>query len=53
MVELLCKPKILPIKSQTLERLEQLEQNLAQGQVPTSGSTNPGGSGLAGGRLGQ
>ena len=27
--EILCKPKILPLKSVTLQKLEQMENNLA------------------------
>jgi len=30
--ELLCKPKILPLKSVTLQKLEQMEQQLANMQ---------------------
>ena len=32
--EVLCKPKILPIKSITLEKLEQMESAAAKGQPP-------------------
>ena len=32
--EVLCKPKILPIKSITLEKLEQMEAAAAKGQPP-------------------
>lgn len=32
--EVLCKPKIMPIKSLTLEKLEQMEKNAA---APTTG----------------
>ena len=31
---MLCKPKILPIKSITLEKLEQMEAAAAKGQPP-------------------
>ena len=32
--EVLCKPKIMPIKSITLEKLEQMEAAAAKGQPP-------------------
>ena len=34
--EVLCKPKILPIKSITLEKLEQMEAAAAKGQPPST-----------------
>ena len=36
--EVLCKPKILPIKSITLEKLEQMEATAAKGQPPGTAS---------------
>jgi BBSome-interacting protein 1 len=35
--EVLCKPKIMPIKSMTLEKLEQMEAQAArQGSIPAT-----------------
>lgn len=48
LTELLCKPKIMPIKSMALERLEQLESEakkvLSQGAQSRQGSGAPGSS---------
>ena len=38
--EVLCKPKILPIKSITLEKLEQMEAAAAKGQPGVSTSVD-------------
>ena len=40
--EVLCKPKILPIKSITLEKLEQMEAAAAKGQSVTMSMDNAG-----------
>lgn len=32
--EVLCKPKIMPIKSITLEKIEQMDKEMAQGVQP-------------------
>jgi len=46
--EVLCKPKLLPLKSATLLKLEALESNLAQAQIAGEGVTKAGGN-FAGG----
>lgn len=39
LTDVLCKPKIMPIKSVTLEKLEQMEKQFLRAQNP---STQPG-----------
>ena len=46
LIEILCKPRIMPIKSQTLLRLEQMEKELAAKTkpLPFRGNAPPGSS---------
>mmetsp|Transcript_9683 Transcript_9683/g.16797 ORF Transcript_9683/g.16797 Transcript_9683/m.16797 type:complete len:85 (+) Transcript_9683:63-317(+) len=47
--EVLCKPKIMPIKSQALERLEEMEKQVtqaAQARISTANRVNTAGSRL-------
>ena len=42
--EVLCKPKLLPLKSATLLKLEEMENNLAQAQIAGQGVSTAAGS---------
>jgi maleate cis-trans isomerase len=41
-MQVLCKPKILPLKSVTLEKLEEMEQRMAEAakKAPSTAASN-------------
>ena len=54
LTEVMCKPKILPLKSNTLQKLEKMEQEMAKQQrIATAAGGNQSSAGNMGGGIPQ